>query len=227
MALGSGDVRTAADLASELGVSERTVRRDLATLRDGGTPIEGDRGRGGGIRLEAGWSLGRVHLNESEALGLLLGLTIAEKVGSPLLLSDLASVRRKVSRAFAPSQARRIGRLRHRVRTGRPASPRVLESYAVPHPAIAADVSRCFLSQHVAEIAYTAETGETTVRDIEAQYLYYNVPVWYVLAWDRLRDDVRYFRLDRIETIAVRPDRFRLRPPQPFLEAGEPTSSPL
>ena len=226
-ALASGDVRTAADLAAELEVSERTIRRDLATLRESGVPIEGDRGRGGGTRLEPGWSLGRVHLNEAEALGLLLGLTIAEKVGSPLLLDDLASVRRKMVRAFAPSQARRITRLRHRVLTGGAASARVLDAYVPPPPAVASNIGRCFLLQQLAEITYTTESGDTTIREIEAQYLYYNVPVWYVLAWDRLRDDVRFFRLDRISAITVRPDPFRLRPQQPFLDAGEPTASPL
>ena len=113
--LADREVTTAGDLAAELGVSLRTVQRDLVALRDLGMPIESDRGRGGGIRLERGWSLGRVHLNESEALGMLLSLTIAEKIGSPLLLDDLRSVRHKVSAAFAPAQSRRIRALRGRV----------------------------------------------------------------------------------------------------------------
>ena len=123
--LADRDVTTAGDLAADLGVSLRTVQRDLVTLRDLGMPIESDRGRGGGIRLEPGWSLGRVHLNESEALGMLLSLTIAEKIGSPLLLEDLRSIQRKVSAAFAPGQSRRIRALRRRVLVGgtRPAGP--------------------------------------------------------------------------------------------------------
>src|SRR5215203_3057996 len=84
--LADREVTTAGDLAADLGVSLRTVQRDLVALRDLGMPIESERGRGGGIRLERGWSLGRVHLNEPEALGMLLSLTIAEKIGSPLLL---------------------------------------------------------------------------------------------------------------------------------------------
>jgi predicted DNA-binding transcriptional regulator YafY len=126
--LADRDATTAGDLATELGVSVRTVQRDLAALRELGVPIESDRGRGGGIRLERGWSLGRVHLNESEALGLLLSLTIAEKIGSPLLLNDLRSITRKVSTAFAPAQARRIRALRGRVLVGQPASGRVVKS---------------------------------------------------------------------------------------------------
>ena len=82
--LAERDVTTPQELAAELGVSVRTLHRDLAMLRELGAPIDGDRGRGGGLRLEQGWSMGRVHLNESEAMGLLLSLTIAEKIGSPL-----------------------------------------------------------------------------------------------------------------------------------------------
>ncbi|MCA2994710.1 helix-turn-helix domain-containing protein, partial [Gemmatimonas sp.] len=50
---------SAATLAEEFGLSERTVFRDLESLRDRGYPIEGERGRGGGLRLHPNWGLGR------------------------------------------------------------------------------------------------------------------------------------------------------------------------
>ena len=120
--LGERDYTTASELAAELGVSVRTLHRDLAMLRNLGIPVDSDRGRGGGLRLEHGWSLGRVHLNESEAIGLLLSLTIAEKVGSPLLLQDTRSIARKIATSFAPAQAGRILALRKRILVGAPAS---------------------------------------------------------------------------------------------------------
>jgi predicted DNA-binding transcriptional regulator YafY len=225
--LAEREVTTAADLATDLGVSVRTVQRDLATLRESGMPIEGDRGRGGGVRLERGWSLGRVHLNESEALGLLLSLTIAEKIGSPLLLGDVRSITRKVSRAFAPAQARRIRALRDRVLVGQPASDRVLATYAAPSVAVTAALLEAFLYQRVATIRYQAETRAVTEREIETQYLYYNVPVWYCLAWDRLREDVRFFRIDRIQRVTPMAAEFRRRDPDAFLRAGEPEARPI
>jgi predicted DNA-binding transcriptional regulator YafY len=220
--LGDRDVTTVGHLADDLGVSLRTVQRDLATLRDLGMPIEGDRGRGGGIRLEHGWSLGRVHLNESEALGMLLSLTIAEKIGSPLLLEDLRSIQRKVSAAFTPAQSRRIRALRRRVLVGGPASDRILTNYSPPRPSITQGLIQAFLYQRVASIRYQDQSGTITDREIETQYLYYNLPVWYALAWDRLRDDVRFFRLDRLQRIQPLAANFRLRRPDPFLNAGEP-----
>lgn len=225
--LADRDATTAGDLAVELGVSVRTVQRDLAALRELGMPIESDRGRGGGIRLERGWSLGRVHLNESEALGLLLSLTIAEKIGSPLLLGDLRSITRKVSAAFAPAQARRIRALRGRVLVGQRASGRVVTSYTPPQTAVTQALLDAFLYRRVAAIRYEDQTGVITEREIETHYLYYNVPVWYALAWDRLRDGVRLFRIDRIRRIDCLSDQFRPRRPDPFLAAGEPEARPM
>jgi predicted DNA-binding transcriptional regulator YafY len=53
------------------------------------------------------------------------------------------------------------------------------------------------------------------------------MPVWYALAWDRLRDDVRFFRIDRIHRIQPMQSEFRLRRPDPFLTAGEPEAQPI
>lgn len=222
--LAERDYGTVAGLAEELGVSARTLHRDLALLREMGVPVEGDRGRGGGLRLEPGWSLGRVHLNESEALGLLLSLTIAEKVGSPLLLDDLRSITRKVGAAFAPAQAQRILALRRRILVGQTASARVLAGYTPPPVTITTALLQAFSRRRPALIRYENQHGTHTEREIEAQFLYYNLPVWYVLAWDRLRENIRSFRIDRIREVQVSSTEFRLRPVEPFLAAGEATA---
>ena len=225
--LADRDVVTAPDLAAELGVSVRTVHRDLSTLRQMGIPIEGERGSGGGLRLEHGWSLGRVHLNEQEAISLLIGLTIAEKIGSPLLLTNLRAVRRKVNVAFAPAQVQRIRSVRRRILVGNQASGAVLAGYSTPAPAVTRPVLEAFSQQLIARITYVNQAGVTTQRDIEAQYLYFNVPVWYALAWDRLRSAVRFFRLDRITMVTVLPQSFRLRPARDYEAAGEPEARTL
>jgi len=225
--LAERDYTTASELAEELGVSVRTLHRDLALLRDLGIPVDSDRGRGGGLRLEQGWSLGRVHLSESEAIGMLLSLTIAEKVGSPLMLDDARMIARKIARSFAPAQARRILAIRRRVLVGAPASDQVLSSYTAPAGAVTQPLLDAFVNRRVAVIRYQDQHVNLTVREIELQYLYYNVPVWYALAWDRLRDDVRFFRIDRIKNIQLLSEQFRLRRDDQFLTAGEPDAKAL
>src|SRR5215510_569486 len=123
---------TAADLASALNVSIRSVFRDLDHLRERGYPIEADRGRGGGVRLHSSWGLGRVLLSSEEALCTLLSLAISEKLGFPMFSSDVAHARRKIVDAFPTAERKRIAPLRERIFVGRPASAAVRGSYANP-----------------------------------------------------------------------------------------------
>src|SRR5262245_27330101 len=127
---------TAAELAAELGVSLRTLNRDLELLRESGVPIESDRGRGGGLRLQRNWALGRLHLSPVEAIDLLLSIAIAERMNSPLLLQQLAPIKRKVASAFSEGYQGRIRDLRKRILVGQPASPRVMASFTPPRRAL-------------------------------------------------------------------------------------------
>ncbi|MGW1451726.1 helix-turn-helix transcriptional regulator, partial [Micromonospora sp. NPDC002411] len=72
---------TAAELAGWLGVDERTVRRYAATLVELGIPVTADRGRYGGYRLHSGYKLPPLMLTDDEAVAVLLGLVVAERVG--------------------------------------------------------------------------------------------------------------------------------------------------
>lgn len=219
--LRDGDHVTAGALAAELGVSVRSVARDLALLRDSGVPVEADRGRGGGVRLPARWSLGRIHLSEEEAIDLLLSMAVAEKMDSPLLLDRLPAARQKLAAAFSDRQQARIRSLRKRILIGQPASERVLASYRRPPRETLALVKRAFFEMRLLRIAYIDEAGRMTTREIEPQFLYLNVPVWYVLAWDRLRDAERFFRIDRLTRVEKLDASFRLRDPRTFLVEAE------
>jgi predicted DNA-binding transcriptional regulator YafY len=119
---------------------------------------------------------------------MLLSLTIAEKVGSPVMLADLRAVTRKINAAFAPQQARRIRSLRSRVLIGEPASTAVLAGYRPPGPAVTGPVLGSFADQRMLSIAYTDAKRRRTERDVEPQCLYFNLPALYLLGWDRLRD---------------------------------------
>ncbi|MGQ0639797.1 MAG: helix-turn-helix transcriptional regulator, partial [Gemmatimonadaceae bacterium] len=91
---------TASEVARELGVSVRSVFRDLAHLRDRGYPVEADRGRGGGMRLHSSWGLGKVLLSSEEALCTLLSLAISEKLRFPMFAAEVGRARKKIVDAF-------------------------------------------------------------------------------------------------------------------------------
>lgn len=217
---------TAAELSSELGVSLRTLNRDLVLLRDTGVPIESDRGRGGGLRLHRHWSIGRVNLDYREAIDVLLSLAVAEKLGSTLFLGHVKSTRNKLAATFSPSHRPKIRLLRRRILMGPPASPEVMSSYAPP-TARGGSVCEAFFEMKQLKIVYLDRSGRRTARAVEPQFLYLSWPVWYLLAWDELRSDVRTFRIDRIVHAAKGANGFALRPEGPFLTAVEGSGVPL
>lgn len=218
---------TAAELATEMGVSLRTLNRDIALLRRNGLPIDADRGRGGGMQLHRSWSLGRLHLDHIEAIDLLLSITIAEKVGSPLLLQHLTSIKRKVSASFAEGYQGRIRSLRRRIIVGEPATQNVISNYVAPNPANLTLVSQAFFEQKHLVIDYASQEGIITSRRIEPQFLYLNAPVWYLVAWDHLRADIRTFRVDRIQAAELQPTTFRVGDPAVYLAAADSRASLL
>ena len=209
------------DIAEEIGVSVRTLSRDIQIVREQGLPVEADRGRGGGVRLHWSWGIGRVNLNYSEAVDLLVSLAVAEQMKSPLLMANLGSVRRKLMASFSPSMKHKINRLKSRILIGESASPFVLSAFSAPSADVAEQLHQAFLMMRRINISYRAENGAKTERTIEPHYLLLNYPVWYVLAWDNLRDEVRTFRCDRIESAHVLDEGFRLRAFAHFEKAME------
>lgn len=218
---------TVQDLASTLGVSVRTLSRDLSVLRDSGVPIEGDRGRGGGLRLHRSWSLGRLQLSTEEAIDLLLCIAVAKQMNSPLLLRQLDSIERKVSAAFSDTHQGKIRTLRKRVLIGKPASPAVLATLPRGSQRPLSQVTQAFFNQECLELKYQDNSGQNTQRVVEPQFLYFNAPIWYLLTWDHLRSAIRFFRVDRIKEARCLSQGFRLADPQPYLAAAEAAISSL
>ena len=221
------DHSTVDDLAQELGVSRRTLHRDLTLLRDTGLPIEAERGRGGGMRIHPNWALGRIHFSWAEAIDLLLAIALAEQLNSPILLRQLPGVRRKIVAAFGASDQSKIRALRKRILIGPPASARVASTHRdVPQRQLAA-LADAFLNERRAIIEYTDVTGRTTSREIEPHFLYLSMPVWYLLSWDHMRGAIRHFRGDRIRSVIPTMSAFRVADPGPYVAEIELRRSEL
>ncbi len=213
--------------AEALGVSVRTVARDLALLGKRGNVFEGERGRGGGMRLAIGQRAGRIRLDAQESIDLLLATVIAEKMDSPLLLGRLRGIRQKLANVFPRTEQEKIKLLRRRILVGSHVSVEVLAGYK-PHACKHVDlIGRGFLEMRPLAIAYRDQRGRLTQREVEPHYLYLNMPAWYLMCWDRLREDVRSFRIDRIEGATIGEGQFRLRGPELFLRMTERSAAAL
>lgn len=189
---------TVKDLAQQFGVSDRTIARDLVLMRDQGLPIDADRGRGGGVRLDRNWGVGRLNLSYSEAIDLLISIEVAEQMKSPMFLASLASVRRQLVASFSPEKRDKVNRLKSRILIGDTASTYVQTSVRPPPNRVVQGVHQAFIDQETLAIHYQREDGVTSKRQIDPHYLLLKYPVWYVVAFDHLRAAPRIFRCDRI-----------------------------
>ena len=217
--LREGQHFTVAEVAQEFAVSPRTISRDIQILRDRGLPIDADRGRGGGIRLDRHWGLERVSFSYSEAVDLLVSLSIAEQMKSPFFMARLEPIRRKLMASFSAITRTRVVDLKKRILIGGTASVQVQAAFEAHDPAVVEALHQGFVQMRQLELRYRSESGAVTARRIWPHYLLLNYPIWYVLAWDELRQDQRTFRVDRILEIEVLRDSFELCPVSRFEHA--------
>jgi predicted DNA-binding transcriptional regulator YafY len=204
-------LQTMKQLAKLHDVSERTIARDIQLLREQGVPIDADRGKGGGTRVNRNWRVGRLNLNYTEAVELLVSIAIAEQMGSSLFLSTLSSVQRQLLASLSPDKRQKVSNLKSRILIGQTASPNVQSGITSVNAHVQQELHLSFVETTCLAIEYRADNGEITSRVIEPNYLLLNYPSWYVLAFDQLRNAPRTFRCDRIISVQTSQTKFTLR----------------
>ena len=184
-------VHSGAALASELGVSTRTVRSDIAALRELGYGIDAAPGVAGGYQLGPGKRLPPLLLDDEEVVAIALGLTSSGALaGWDLAVASMRALSKIIS--MLPSRLRpRLSTLAH--------STVALPSRNAPVAsedlqAIATAIQR---HEHL-RFTYSATTDTETEREVEPYRLALRAGRWYLLAFDPLRDDWRTFRADRM-----------------------------
>lgn len=207
---------TVKDLALQHGVSARTISRDLSLMREQGMQIDADRGRGGGVRLDRNWGIGRLNLAYAEAVDLLISIAVAERMNSPIFLANLGSVQRQLVASFSPEKRSQVNRLKSRIMIGVTSSIYVQASANTPPKRVVQALHQAFINQERLVIQYKREDGEKSAREIEPHYLLLKYPIWYVAAFDHLRCSPRTFRCDRILSAKQTGTRFQLLPKEEF-----------
>jgi predicted DNA-binding transcriptional regulator YafY len=194
-----------ADLAARLGVTARTVRRDVERLRELGYPVHATQGTAG-YRLGAGASLPPLLLDDDEAVAVTVSLRTAAGTVTGLEETSL--------RALAKLEQVLPSRLRHRVRTLQQATVR---AGAAPAPRVSADtlmaVADACRRHERLRFGYVGHAGGSSVRTVEPHSLVSWGRHWYLVAWDNDRDDWRTFRVDRLTPRVPTGPRFTPREP--------------
>ncbi|GGR16198.1 helix-turn-helix transcriptional regulator [Streptomyces roseolus] len=191
---------TAAELAAELEVSERTVTRDALALSEAGVPVYADRGRAGGYRLVGGYRTRLTGLARDEAEALFLsGLPGALR---DMGLQDAASAARlKVTAALLPSLADAPGSAARRFHLDAPGW------YQEPvTPELLPAVAEAVWDDRWLTARYRRRDGEEVERELAPYGLVLKAGVWYVCAL--AGSAYRTYRVDRFTAVTVGEDRF-------------------
>ncbi len=194
------NVVTAAWLAQELEVSERTIYRDISDLVTSGVPIEGEAGVGSILRR--GFDLPPLMFTEPEIEAMVLGARVVTSWGD-------AGLARAAAEALARVEAVLPDRLRARLTDTRLFAP----AFHVP-PAFAASLTtlrQAMDQRRKVRMSYTSGQAENTQRTVRPLGLFFWGKIWTLAAWCEMRVAFRNFRLDRINE-ATLGDRFEEEP---------------
>lgn len=198
-ALQTGREYPGAELATLLGASERTVRRDVDRLRGYGYPVRTRPGPGGGYRLVAGQSMPPLLLEDDEVIATQIALTVtgAMPQRSPGSLTDAAARALAKLDQFLPERlVPQALSLREGLDVAWPDAPPV-------DPSALAMLGDAIRRRRIVRFGYGEGTAPGVERRVEPYRQLHRHLRWYLLAWDLDRGDWRTFRLDRMRGIAV------------------------
>ena len=188
---------TATHLAERLGVSERTVYRDIRDLILTGTPIDGEAGVG--YRIRPGYDLPPLMFDRDEIQALVLGARMVRQFGDPALAraSDalLGKVAAIVPKDLAPLVAETRLFVPSTIGAGQSADALTLAREAL-------------IAGRKLELSYAKADGAATKRTVRPLGIFFWGRTWTLAAWCELRQDFRNFRLDRIAASTMLDETF-------------------
>ena len=177
--------RSAQWLADRFEVSRRTIERDLDGLLQAGVPMYAQAGRTGGYVLERSATFTPPALEAGEVIA--LAVAVERLRGTPFAEDGRAAMRKLVGTlgegVKATVSSTRVGLMQ--------------EAPEVPRA-----VQRALRAGRVLRLEYADSAGASTLREVEPLG-FLGGEHWYLVAWCRLRQGVRGFRLDRIATATV------------------------
>lgn len=189
----------AATLAAQLGVSVRTLHRYFGMLDEMGIPIYAQRGPQGGFSLVRGYKLPPLIFTPEEAVAIYLGTSLVSQVWDQLYREPAQGAMAKLDNVLPDEQrgeiawARRSLVARDMHRADPTAFSPMLEK-----------LRRAARQQCQVEISYQSSSAETVSQRLVDPYaLVFRSGWWYLVAFCRLRQALRTFRVDRIRKLGV------------------------
>jgi predicted DNA-binding transcriptional regulator YafY len=192
------------ELAEELDVTRRTVRRDVDRLREVGYPINSSRGSSGGYRLGTGGALPPLLLDEDEAVAIALGLQRSATT-HVTGLEEAGSAAQSKLRELLPTRVRgRLDAMQLATEHSRHTPPEV------PSELLTSLAETCHRHERL-RFDYRSHDGTESRREVEPHRLVFLDGRWYLLGRDLDRDGWRSFRVDRLTPRTPTGPRFEPR----------------
>jgi predicted DNA-binding transcriptional regulator YafY len=201
---------TGREISDRLEIDPRTVRRYVEALQDLGIPVEGQRGVGGGYRIRPGYRLPPLMLTDDEAVVVALGVFAARRLGLSASDESVDGARAKLHRVLPDALRRRVEALESSLEfTKQPTRGVPVSGNAV---LLLAEAIR---RRRRLRATYRSYSGDQTRRELSPHGLVVHSGRWYLAAHDHLRDDLRTFRVDRMQRTRVVAEP-ALEPPDGF-----------
>jgi predicted DNA-binding transcriptional regulator YafY len=201
--LQSSRLVNATQLSEKFGVSKRTIYRDIRSLEESGVPIHMEEGKG--YSLMDGYTLPPIMFSEAEANALITAQQI---------------ILQNKDQSFKDEYTNAITKIKAVLRSDGKDKTKKLESRIAYFKNLKGDVSSnnlihvqsAITNQIVLRIEYVAlYDGKKTKRDVEPMAIYHTQENWIIIAWCRMREAFRDFRLDRIEEMDITSTHFEDR----------------
>jgi len=192
------------ELADRLEVSGRTIRRDIDRLRGLGYPVDSLTGPAGGYSLRAGSAMPPLLLDDEEAMAIAIGLRTATRASVTGIEETAVRALVKLEQVLPAHLRRRLGALSAATFTLPVDGPTVDPQHLTAIAAARRDYE-CL------RFGYRSRDGTHSRREVEPHALVNRGRRWYLVAWDRGREDWRTFRIDRLVKPAPTGVRFAPR----------------
>ena len=197
------------ELAERLEVDPRTVRRYAVKLEELGIPVETERGPYGGYRLRPGFKLPPLMLTDDEATAVVLGLIVSRQTGISTAGSAVDEALAKILRVLPTELRDRVGALEGSLGwTWTPREPQP------PATEVVLTLAAAIRRKRRALIRYATPGREETDRIVAPYGLVFHAAKWYLAADDERSGEIRTFRVDRVRSAELRPER--ASPPEGF-----------
>ncbi|MEL6537563.1 MAG: YafY family protein [Bacteroidota bacterium] len=190
---------TAREIADKHQVSIRTVYRDIRTLEQSGIPIITDEGKG--YTLTEGFSLPPVFFSEEETNALVTAQQIIANNPDESLVQSFDAALEKIKALLRYSQKETTELLAERLQVRKYSKSEDTSEYLIL-------LQKAITQFLLAELTYVSAKEEQTTRAVEPFALIQTQENWLLIAYCRLRNDFRAFRLDRMERLVLKSTRF-------------------